>query len=127
MQIDTCHFELHAHSLEAAEAFYVDTLGLTVLQRLPQAKLLALRAGMVRSSIFYDATLDEIRTAGRAGARISFRTEEPDAVIARLDAAGIATTSVSEAPGFMTIVSVQDPSGNRVEIEQHLRDPLAAI
>ena len=126
MEIDTCHFEIHCHSLEAAEAFYVGTLGLPVLQRAPSAKLLAVRAGAVRLSVFYDATIDEIRRARQSGARIIFRTAALSEFIGRLQAAGVVVPAISEAPGFMKFISLEDPSGNRIEVAEYLRDPLAA-
>lgn len=127
MEIDTCHFGLHVHSLEAAEAFYVGLLGLSVLQRLPPAKLLALRAGAVRISIFYDSTVEEIREASRAGACIIFRTANLTEVISRLQTAGMIAPSILEAPGFMKFISLEDPSGNRIEIAEYLREPLIAF
>jgi predicted enzyme related to lactoylglutathione lyase len=121
--LDTCHFELHVDSLTSARHFYVDLLGLEILQELPPIRLLALRAGPVRISIFETDT----KATGESRAHIIFRTNDLDATLRTLRARGLAFDgSLEEAPGFMKYVSLHDPSGNYLEIAQYLRDPLAA-
>jgi catechol 2,3-dioxygenase-like lactoylglutathione lyase family enzyme len=125
MQIDTCHFEIHVHSLEAAKAFYVDVLGLEILQETPAIRLLAVKAGAVRISIFANATAADVEAASAAGGHVIFRTPQLAATIEKLRRADIGVPEVSEAPGFMRYVALRDPSGNLVEIAEYLRDPLA--
>ena len=124
MQIDTCHFEIHVHSLEAAQVFYVDKLGFELIQFKPELHLLAVKAGTVRISIFADASQQDVAAAGRAGGHIIFRTHKLSATIEALQSAGIDVPRVSEAPGFMKYISLRDPSGNLLEIAEYMRDPL---
>lgn len=127
MQIDTCHFGIHVHSLDEALDYYVGTLGFEILQFMPQIGLAAIRAGGVRLSMIADATKEEVAAAAKAGGSPIFRTEDLDGTLAALAARGVAIPPVMEAPGFMRFVSLRDPSGNLVQIAQYLRDPLAVV
>ena len=51
MHVTDLHFEPHVYDLEAARRFYVDQLGLPVLQETPAMKLLAVLVGRSRMSI----------------------------------------------------------------------------
>lgn len=128
MSIDTCHFEIHVHSLNEAKFFYIDALGLELLQDAPAIQMIAVKAGSVRISIFADATIDDIGGATAAGGHIIFRTMDIDATITRLRIAGVAVPDkIAEAPGFMRYIAVRDPSGNLLEIAEYQRDPLVAV
>ncbi len=124
MEIDTCHFTIHVHSIEAAKAFYVDQLGFEVLQETPANSLLAVQAGTVLLSIVADVSLPEVDAAAKAGAQVIFRTPSLEDTVEVLKEVGLQLSSVSEAPGFMKYVTLNDPSGNRVAIAEYLRDPL---
>ncbi|MBP6013466.1 MAG: VOC family protein [Alphaproteobacteria bacterium] len=124
MSITTCHFGMHVHSLDAAREFYVGILKLSVLQDLPQIKLLALKAGDVRLSIRADVSMSEAEAASRAGGSIIFRTANLAETVSALQRSGVAVPPVSEAPGFMKFVTLRDPSGNLVQIAEYMRDPL---
>ena len=126
MALTACHFEIHVHSLHAAQAFYVDTLGLEVLQSMPEIKLLAVKAGAVRLSIFEDAKAADIEAACLSGGHVIFRTDDLIKTITALQSKGVSVGGVSEAPGFMRYIQLHDPSGNVIEIAQYLRDPLMA-
>jgi catechol 2,3-dioxygenase-like lactoylglutathione lyase family enzyme len=118
-----CHVELHVVDLATARKFYVDQLGLAVLQETPPISLLAVRAGNIRLSIFGD------RKRAHQGSRlhIVLGTSDLERQIAILDARGVEFDGpVVEAPGFCRFVQTRDPDGNLVEIAQYLRDPLAA-
>jgi predicted enzyme related to lactoylglutathione lyase len=128
MELDTCHFEIHVHSLEAAHEFYVGKLGFEVLQQAPPINLLAVRAGNIRISIFADVARTDVIASARAGSHIIYRTPDLDAAIDGLRKVGIEVPEkISEAPGFMKYVSIRDPSGNLLEIAQYLRDPLGGV
>ncbi len=127
MEIDSCHFGIHVHSLAEAHEFYVETLGFEILQHIPAINLLAVKAGNIRISIFADRAAHEIGVAANAGGQIIFRTSSLAATIDALKNAGMEIPSIQEAPGFMKFISLRDPSGNLIEIAEYLRDPLAAI
>ncbi len=124
MTFTSSHFGLHVRDLASARRFYVDQLGLTVLQDTPSMRLLAVRAGDVRLSIFGDRT----DTSGEGPCQIILATENLNAAITELEQRGLSPIHPPvEAPGFMTFVNILDPDGNRIGIVEYLRDPLAPI
>lgn len=128
MKLDTCHVEVHVHSLDAAHEFYVGKLGFEVLQHAPAINLLAVQAGNIRISIFADVAQADVVASTRAGSHIIYRTPDLDATINALRKAGVdLPEKISEAPGFMKYISIHDPSGNLLEIAQYLRDPLGKV
>lgn len=126
MELELQHVEVHVTSLDAAREFYVDKLGLPVLDDLPELSLLAVRAGPVRISIFggFDP-LAEGDTA-KAGTHLIFRTHDLERTIEKLRGRGIEFTGeIVEAGGFIRDIATIDPDGNVVEFAQYLRDPLS--
>jgi predicted enzyme related to lactoylglutathione lyase len=118
------HFGLHVRDLATARRFYVDQLGLPVLQDTPSMKLLAVRAGDVRLSIFGDRG----DASGEGPCQIILATEDLAAAIEELKGRGLSPINPpAEAPGFMKFINILDPDGNRVGIVEYLRDPLAPI
>lgn len=119
-----CHVELHVTNLEAARAFYVDQLGLAILQETPAIRLLALRVGDIRMSIFGDA--EEMDGSGKV--HLVLGTHDIATAVRQLTGRGIMFAGpATEAPGFCRFVQTHDPDGNLVEIAQYLRDPLAVF
>jgi catechol 2,3-dioxygenase-like lactoylglutathione lyase family enzyme len=60
-----------------------------------------------------------------------YRTDDIARTAAELRTRGIPLDGgdehgIHEAPGFIRYVVLHDPEGNRIEIGQYLRDPLAA-
>ena len=56
MNVRDLHLEMHVRDLSAAKRFYVDQLGLGVLQETAAMNLLAVRVGGSRMSLFCDRT-----------------------------------------------------------------------
>ena len=124
MTFISASFELHVRDLTAARHFYVNQLGLPVLQETAAINLLAVRAGSARLSIFGDRT----DMSGKGLSQLTLGTANIDETIAELRARGVAVDGIPiEAPGFMRFVIICDPEGNTVGIAQHLRDPVAPI
>jgi catechol 2,3-dioxygenase-like lactoylglutathione lyase family enzyme len=120
----TCrHVELRVTDLDAARRFYVDQLGLEVLQHAPAIQLLALRAGPVRLSIFGGLA----KPAAAGACHLVFGVADLDAAIAALRAAGIEAADAQEAPGFLRFSAIRDPNGTLIELAEYLRDPLAPV
>jgi catechol 2,3-dioxygenase-like lactoylglutathione lyase family enzyme len=127
MQLDTCHFGIHVHSIEEARAFYVDKLGFEILQEVAELGLIAVRAGNIRLTMIADISKIEAAACARVGGTIIFRTGDLDGTIATLTSLGIDVSVPVERPGFMRFVILHDPSGNPVQIAEYLRDPLVAV
>lgn len=121
MQLSSSHFGLHVRDLAAARRFYVDQLGLPVLQDFPAMRMFAVRAGSVRLSIFADRT----DAGGPGPAQILLGTADLESAISEMKSAGVAVSDPPfEAPGFMRSVTVDDPDGNPIVVAEYLRDPL---
>ncbi len=124
MIFTSASFELHVRDLTVARHFYVDQLGLPVLQETAALNLLAVRAGTSRLSIFANRTDME----GKGVSQLTLGTEDIDATIKELRSRGVDVAGEPiEAKGFMRFVIIFDPEGNSVGIAQHMRDPLAPI
>ncbi len=128
MTFTSASFEIHVRDLAAARHFYVDQLGLPVLQETAALKLLAVRTGASRLTIFGDQTGDQTGVIGKQLSHITLATENIDATIAELRSRGVIVAGEPiEAKGFMRFVILSDPEGHTVGIAQHLRDPIAPI
>lgn len=124
MHFSSSHFSMHVHDLPAARRFYVDQLGLPVLQETAALNLLAVRAGNVRLSMIGDRT----DTTGEGPLLIVLATQNIEATTDELKRRGVEVDGPpTEAKGFMRYINVRDPDGNTVAIAQYLRDPLLAI
>jgi catechol 2,3-dioxygenase-like lactoylglutathione lyase family enzyme len=116
---------LSVSDIDAAKEFYLDKLGLTVIES--YTKFFAVKAGDVRFSIFAGGVKRPAGDDGDAPASIILRTADLAATMAELSASGIEFESEAvEAPNFMRYVPLLDPDGNRIHIAQYLADPFAA-
>lgn len=125
MHLEIQHIEIHVSSMEMARAFYIDQLGLELLEETPAINLMSLKAGAVRISIFggYEAIANPIEQ--KAGTHIIFRTDNIELTYAELKSRGVEFKGeIFEAPGFLMGATTFDPDGNMIEIAQYLRDPL---
>jgi catechol 2,3-dioxygenase-like lactoylglutathione lyase family enzyme len=125
MQLEIQHVEVHVSSVEKAKAFYVDKLGLEILDEMPELNLLALKAGNVRISIFGGYEPNPNPTAKQTGMHLIFRTNNLTETIGELKSKGVVFKGdVFEAPGFIRDIATTDPDGNVIEFAEYLRDPL---
>jgi predicted enzyme related to lactoylglutathione lyase len=124
MELTSCHVELHVSDLNAARRFYVDQLGLEILQETPAINLLAVRAGTLRLSIFGM----EAAPSGPGPVHVVLTSLDLDRTVKQMQERGVIFAgAVIEAPGFCRYVQTRDPAGNLVGIAQYLRDPLMSI
>lgn len=124
MDVTSLHFELHVRDLGAAKHFYVDQLGLPVIQETPAMKLIAVRAGKSRISIFGDRT-DQ---GGAGPSQIILAVRDVDQAVADLEAKGVRMEGPPATAGsFLRFVTTLDPDGNTVAISEYFRDPIAPI
>jgi catechol 2,3-dioxygenase-like lactoylglutathione lyase family enzyme len=124
MDLGLEHVEVHVTALDAARRFYVDQLGLEVLDDLPALDMFAVRAGQVRISIFggYEP---KVRDDRACGTHLIFRVPDLDEAIEQLTIRGVVFTGgIVEAGGFIRDIATVDPDGNTVEFAEYLRDPL---
>ncbi len=128
MNLEIQHIEVHVSSLDKAREFYVDKLGLEVIEETPALNLFSVKAGGVRISIFggYEPNTNPFEK--KASTHIIFRTENIEQTIEELKKRGVEFKGeIFEAPGFIRDIATTDPDGNIIEIAQYLRDPLKKV
>ena len=79
------HIEVHVTSIEKAREFYVNKLGLSVLDDMPNLNLLAIKAGNVRISIFGGFDPKNGKDNKKSGTHIIFRTQNLEKAIETLN------------------------------------------
>ena len=125
MKLEIQHIEIHVSSLDNARQFYVDALGLDILEEVPAINLLSVRAGGVRISIFGGFKQKKQMVHKTIGTHIIFKTGNLKESIETLQQRGIIFSSpILEAPGFLKSICTSDPDGNLIEIAEYFRDPL---
>ncbi len=125
MNLTIQHIEVHVNSIEKAREFYVDKLGLTILDDMPDMNLLAVKAGGVRVSIFGGFGEKEENNNKKSGTHIIFRTDNLKNTIEELKKRGVVFTGeIVEAGGFIRDIPTIEPDGNIIEFAEYLRDPL---
>lgn len=113
---------LNVSDIDAAKEFYIEKLGLQVLEMFP--KFFAARAGDVRISVFPGGR--KLVEGQDSGVSVILRTEDVDQTITELTSRGVLFEGpMGEAPQFMRFVSFLDPDGNRLYLAQYLGDPFA--
>jgi len=119
------HVEIHVSSIPEAREFYIDKLGLKLLDETPELDLIAVRAGGVRISLFGGYERNQTPNSNHVGTHIILRTDDLEQTIEELEARGVAFRGeVVEAGGFIKDIETMDPDGNVIEIAEYLRDPL---
>lgn len=125
MELTLQHCEIHVTSIENVRDFYVNKLGLPVLDDIPEINLLAVRAGSVRISIFGGYEPKPEGYERHCGCHVILRTDNLEETVAALTARGVVFRGeMVEAGGFIKDIATTDPDGNVVEIAEYLRDPL---
>jgi len=110
------HVSLNVDDVAEAQAFYVDLLGMRVLDR-PELGF---------PGAWLGAGAQEVHLLGiKAGQRIkeqhfAFLVDDVDAVIAHLNANDIEVSTPSTIPGVCVQAFAHDPSGNMIEFNQRL-------
>jgi len=111
--IDHVQLAMPVGEEEIARRFYVGPLGMTEIPKPPE---LAKRGGCWFASASVQVHLGmeaEFRPAKKA--HPAFRCADYDAMITRLQAAGIEVTEAADIPGVRRC-HVHDPFGNRIEL-----------
>jgi catechol 2,3-dioxygenase-like lactoylglutathione lyase family enzyme len=119
------HVEIRVSSLVEAKEFYVNKLGLQVIEEVPAIGLLALKAGNVRVSVFGGFAHQDKTNENSTGTHVVFRTGNIIEAVAVLQKNSLQfPDGIKEAPGFIKFVSTKDPDGNIIEIGEYLREPV---
>lgn len=122
MNVTDLHFELHVRDLAAARHFYVDQLGLPVLEESAAMNLIAVRAGNSRISLFGNRT----DTNGPGPSQIILAVEDIEKAAADIESRGVVVSGPPVSAGtFLRFVTTFDPDGNTVAVSQYLRNALA--
>ena len=100
--------------LEAARAFYVDTLGFRELFRGGEGRWIRLGRGGV------EFALAEGRPSEEEEAILTFDVGDLRGEAERLRSAGVEVGVVVEIPGTIRLLDVYDPDGNRIQLTEDL-------
>ena len=110
------HVSINVTDVAAAQQFYVEVLGMELLPRpdvgFPGAWLGAGQQEVHLMGIDTGPPLKEQHFA--------FRVTDVDALVQRLEDAGITCSTPREIPGICRQVFTHDPSGNLIEFNQRL-------
>jgi predicted enzyme related to lactoylglutathione lyase len=119
------HVEIRVSSLVEAKEFYVNKLGLQVIEEVPAIGLLALKAGNVRVSVFGGFKKQETSMNDVTNTHVVFRTGNISETMIVLQSRGLDfPEGIKEAPGFIKFIGIKDPDGNLIEIGEYLREPV---
>jgi catechol 2,3-dioxygenase-like lactoylglutathione lyase family enzyme len=121
-----CHHVMLAVS-DVAEAreFYIDKLGLPLVEEHP--RMFAFRAGALRCSVMPGGRRLPDDTEETAPATLLLSTDDLDAAMQQLTSKGVQFVGgIEVAPGFMRHAPFVDPDNNLLYLCQYDRDPLAA-
>jgi predicted enzyme related to lactoylglutathione lyase len=116
---DTVMFEYDVHDMDKAVDWYKTVLGLEIIFRGGDCHTeFALPVPGTRLALSRAEKEKPIRKA----ARLFLRTDDLDAVEARMRAMGVKTGPVEEVDGVVRILWVEDPEGNHFAMEQRMRN-----
>jgi RimJ/RimL family protein N-acetyltransferase len=117
------HATVHVSELAPALEFYVDALGLELLERGESS--FAARAGDVRLSFFSGFEQAPGERARQTGVTLILATPDVEAAFRAVQARGVEPLGgIAEAGGFLRFFSVLDPDGTLVSIAQYLEQEL---
>ena len=123
MPMGCSHVVLGASDLKASRHFYVDLLGMEILQE--SDGMLAFRAGEVRVSVFGGGRRLDPDKDGPPNLKPVFSTERLDDVVKILKGKGVEFLGeIEDAPGFMRFIPLRDPDNNVLFLGEYAADPL---
>jgi predicted enzyme related to lactoylglutathione lyase len=123
--LDCRHVMLAVSDVAEARAFYIDRLGLPLLEENP--RMFSFRAGGVRCSVMPGGKKLPDDTEEAAPVTLLLATEDLDTTMRTLTERGVSFIGgVESAPGFMRHAPFVDPDNNLLYLCQYERDPLEA-
>lgn len=116
------HATVHVSALEPALAFYVDVLGLDLLER--GDSFFAVAAGDVRLSVFAGFERAPEERARQTGVTLILAAPDVEAAYRAVVERGLEPLGgIAEAAGFLRFFSVLDPDGTLVSVAEYLQQP----
>jgi glyoxylase I family protein len=107
------HVSVNVDDVDAALAFYVEVLGLTVRPDRPDVPF----GGAWLDAGGQQIHLIEASVPADRGQHMALRVDDLDATAAELQARGVAVSAISPV-GTSRQAFVHDPAGNRIELHQ---------
>jgi predicted enzyme related to lactoylglutathione lyase len=124
--IECSHVLLAVSDIAEARAFYIDQLGLEILEESPRS--FSFRIGAIRCSVMPGGTKVADDVEAPAPVTLMLRTGDLDASIAELAGRGVQFIGpATEAPGFMRHAPFIDQDNNLLYLCEYVRDPLVAV
>jgi catechol 2,3-dioxygenase-like lactoylglutathione lyase family enzyme len=123
MDLKCQHISFNVSDIEAMKDFYVNTLGMELLDDKPN--FFAARAGDVRFSFFGGANKRNNFDDNEVGTGFVLRTDNIEKIRDELVKKGVPMLNdIVTAPGFMKFITIEDPDNNIIHIGEYLADPL---
>jgi predicted enzyme related to lactoylglutathione lyase len=117
------HLMLAVSDVTKARAFYIDALGLEVVEEHPS--MFAVRCGSVRFTVVGGGTPQPDDADVNPPITLMLATDDIEATVSHLRARGVKFLGeISEAPGFMRHIALTDPDNNVIYLAQYERDPI---
>jgi len=122
MNLKCQHMVFSMSDKKAMREFYIDRLGLDVLE--DEEHFFAAAAGEVRFSFFEGAKKYPINEDA-TGVSIILRCDDIAKKREEIINKGVKILNdITEAPGFMKYLTIEDPDNNIVHIAEYLREPV---
>ena len=122
MNLKCQHVVFSMSDKKAMKRFYIDKLGLDLLEE--EEHFFAAAAGTVRFTFFEGAKKYPINEDA-TGISIVLRCDDIGKTRKELVNESINLLSdITEAPGFMKYITIEDPDNNIVHIAEYLREPI---
>ncbi|MBS1903707.1 MAG: VOC family protein [Bacteroidetes bacterium] len=116
------HAVLGTSDVARAREFYLEKIGLPLLEEIPAANLFACGIGGFRLSVFGGYEAAPPKGDRTAGMNLVFEVDDIEQALAELSARGVTFDGgIHEAPGFCRFIVTFDPDDNPVEFAQYLR------
>ena len=123
MEINLQHAVLRVKSIEAAKEFYLNKLGLELLE--DAGSFFAAKAGGMRLSFFAGYEKTEVSEDPKTGVSLIFRVDNLENAAKELESKGIKPFGdVINIPNFHKFLEYEDPDGNVFFLAQYYKEPV---
>lgn len=123
MELKLQHAVIRVVSIEAAKDFYINKLGLELLE--DSGNFFAAKAGGVRLSFFAGYDKPEASEDPKTGVSLIFRVDNLENTVKELESKGIKPFGdIIDIPNFHKFLEYEDPDGNVFFLAEYKVEPV---